>query len=323
MPGPHISVIIPTYNRLPVLRTCLAALKRQTVDPESFEVVVVDDGSTDGTGEAVADEASSWNGRLVYLRQANSGANTARNLGIDCARGALLLIINDDSIAAPELLAEHTEMHCRHPEECVTVLGRVTISPDVPASPVAPLHLDASYAGFGDRTELDWKAFFTCNISVKRSFLVRYGLFDPGFRWHEDIELGERLRHHGLRVLYCPTAMAYHLHYLSVDDFLRIADKEGQSLARWYRVRPSLLATLYDIGLRTKSFPRVSLRYVLGDLLVNRLTWRPWLWAARVCVALNKSASRSIYCAVYQARKRQAIALGLARDRTGNAPVGG
>lgn len=310
----HISVIIPTYNRSPVVIECLRALRRQDFDPERFEVIVVDDGSTDDTRRAVLEESAGWHGRLIYKHQENAGANVARNLAISVARGALIVIINDDSIAVPSCLTEHFLTHESYPEDPVAVLGRMTISPDLPDSPVGDLHLDASYRAFAGKTELDWRAFFTCNISLKRAFLEQFGTFDPALRWHEDVELGERLRHHGLRVVYNPSALAYHLHFLSAEDYLRIGEKEGRALAQWYLRRPQLRDTLVGIGMRTRSFPRPSLRYILRDLLINRLTREPLLWCARRLADGARPAAHVIYRAVFQAEKRRAIALTLAQD---------
>ena len=59
--------------------------------------------------------------------------------------------------------------------------------------PFAKLHLDANFSLWKGQTELDWRAFYTCNVSVKKSFLVKFGLFEESLRYHEDVELGARL----------------------------------------------------------------------------------------------------------------------------------
>jgi glycosyltransferase involved in cell wall biosynthesis len=312
--NPLFSVIFPTLNRRETVLVCLRALLRQTLEANAFEVIVVDDGSSDGTAEAVRAVAPEWQGRLLCLRHyPNRGINVARNRGIASARGEFLVITNDDTIAVPEFLAEHLRAHRRHPEENVAVLGRVTIAPELPPSPVAPLHLDASYAALQGRTELDWTAFFGCNISLKRSFLLRHGIFDPVLRWHDDKELAERLSHHGLRIIYQPAALSFHLHYLTVEDFLRNGEKDGRGLVAWYRRRPECRDTLVKLGLRTRSFPTLSLRYAMADVLVNRYTRAAWLWLASVVGGVSQRAAQRIYCAVFQADKRGAIAAALAQ----------
>jgi glycosyltransferase involved in cell wall biosynthesis len=314
--NPLISAIIPTLNRRETLLRCLRALFRQTLGAALFEVIVVDDGSSDGTSEAVTALAPEWGGRLLCVRHyPNRGINVARNRGVAASRGEILVIMNDDSITVPGFLAEHLRMHRQHPTESVAVLGRMTIAPELPPSPVTPLHLDATFAALGDRTEHDWTAFAGCNISVKRSFLLRHGIFDPALRWHDDKELAERLSHHGLRVIYQPAALAFHWHYLSVEEFLRNGEKDGRGLVTWYRRRPESRETLVKFGLRTRSFPEFSLRYAIADALINKYTRAGWLWFASLMAGLSKSASLRIYSAVFQAQKRGAITVALAQQR--------
>jgi len=308
--GPRCSVIIPTYNRAPVLRRCLDALAAQTTPPGTMQIIVADDGSTDGTGEAAAAWAASAGIPVVYFRQENAGANAARNAAIRISAAPLLLIINDDTIAVPGLLAAHLALHEAHPALGVAVLGRMTIDPSLPPSLFAALHHDASFCAFAGRAELGWEAFFTCNLSVKRDFLLRFGLFDEALRWHEDIELGERLAPHGLRLLYCPEALGYHHHLLTEADYLRIAVREGGSLVQWQRARSA--AGLPDnVILRQALNPAV--RHRLADLALNRWTLGPALATARALGPVRPALARLLYARIFQRLKRQAITRGSER----------
>ena len=103
-----VSVVLPTYNRADVLADCLGALNRQSLSPHRFEVIVVDDGSTDGTRELCAKHKPRH--EFHYLQQKNEGAGAARRLGVEQARGKHLLLINDDTIASRPLLAQHLEL---------------------------------------------------------------------------------------------------------------------------------------------------------------------------------------------------------------------
>ncbi|HUU22887.1 MAG TPA: glycosyltransferase family A protein, partial [Phycisphaerae bacterium] len=156
---PRLSVIIPTFNRAPILGKCLEALAGQSCDGGLYEVLVADDGSSDATRATVRDFAQRGSPRVRYLQQENSGANAARNRGIGLARGAILLFINDDTIATPDMLAEHLAAHDLYPDDWVAVLGRVTLSPALRPSRLGRLHLDRAYASLAGRTELDWRAF--------------------------------------------------------------------------------------------------------------------------------------------------------------------
>jgi len=118
---PQISVVIPTFNRCAVLASCLAALEQQSLAKDRFEVIVVDDGSSDGTERLCQGLRMPF--PLVYLRQANAGAGAARKVGTEAARGEHLLLFNDDTIATPNLLAEHLRVQREHAHDKCAVLG--------------------------------------------------------------------------------------------------------------------------------------------------------------------------------------------------------
>ena len=103
-----VSVVIPTYNRLPILQQCLRALEAQLpLDPgDDFEVVLVDDGSTDGTVEWIQQEAA----ELPHVRlicQENGGPAIGRNLGVDHANGEVIIFIDSDLVVVPDFLQHH------------------------------------------------------------------------------------------------------------------------------------------------------------------------------------------------------------------------
>jgi glycosyltransferase involved in cell wall biosynthesis len=301
---PVCSVIIPTYNRHEVLRRCLDALAAQTVPAGSFEVIIADDGSTDGTEAMVATWAAGATLPVRYFHQRNAGANAARNAAIRLANAPILLIINDDTIAVPGLLAAHLVMHGAYPGEAVCVLGRMTISPELRPSLFAALHHDASFRQFAGRTELGWDAFFTCNLSVKRDFLLRHGLFDEALRWHEDIELGERLVRHGLRLLYCPEALGLHHHFLGESEYLSIAAREGRALALWHLKRRA--AGQPDNSVTGPAL-RPALRHRLADLALTRQTVPVALAVARYMAPRRPALARAVYAKIFQKLKRQAV----------------
>lgn len=308
---PDISVIIPTYNRRAVLLTALRALCTQSLAPDQYEVVIADDGSVDGTGEALQAFANDARVRITYSRDENRGANAARNRAIRLARGRLLAIINDDTIGVPDFLERHLAAHAAYPAEAVAVLGRMTIAPEVPNSIFADLHLDAAYQTFHGARELDWRAFYTCNISVKAAFLRRFGLFEERLRWHEDLELGERLAHHGLRVIYEPAALGYHLHHLQEEDYLGVADREGIALAEWYAKDRSLLGVLGSIGFHPAAPANKKMQYWVADRLFNPTLYPAYVGLARRLSTRHPAVAQALYRKLFQARKRQAANLRL------------
>ena len=310
MEQPEISVVIPTYNRKDALERCLNALRKQILHNATFEVLVIDDGSAEDVQSLVKECADD---RITCIRQEQSGANAARNRGLAEARAPVILFLNDDTIAEPDLLARHLALHASYPEQEVAVLGRMTIHPDFAANPLSPLHHDASFAPLAGQEEVGWTAFFTCNLSVKAAFLARHGQFDERLRWHEDIELGQRLVPHGLRLLYAPEALGYHWHSLDEAQFLRIAEREGTALALWWKKAPDLAPVLGALGMVGPEALPPALRHRLGDAAFATFGDTAALRLAEQVSPVAPGLSRAIWRKVFQFRKRRAIREELSR----------
>ena len=96
--GPLVSVVICTYNRRDLLQRCLLSLLEQTHPKDDYEIIVVDDGSTDGTADLLQELARSSDRALRCFRQENQGSATARNLGIAMAGGEIIASIDERTI---------------------------------------------------------------------------------------------------------------------------------------------------------------------------------------------------------------------------------
>ena len=114
-----VSVIIPVFNAAPYLRACLASVTLPDV-----EVIAVDDGSTDGSGEIL----DAWSG-ITVIHQANAGAASARNAGIEAAHGDWLLFVDADDVLAEGWLSVVTDMIARHPDADMAGFGRTESVP--------------------------------------------------------------------------------------------------------------------------------------------------------------------------------------------------
>ncbi len=226
---PQLSIIIPTYNRKEVLLKALEGYKQQTAREQILELLVVDDGSMDGTGLAVAAFSQTSPIRIRYLAEQNKGPATARNLGIREAKSTLVLFSDDDIIPQPTLVAEHTAWHRKYPADNFAILGHVRWSPEVHPTPFMEwLGLGGglfSYGFLSPGTEVSTACFYSCNISLKREFLIKNGMFDENFHAaaFEDTELGYRLLKKGLRLVYNSEAIGEHYRHLSYADVCRLA----------------------------------------------------------------------------------------------------
>jgi len=207
---PRISIVLPTFNRRPRLVRVLAGLDRQKVNTSSFEVIVVDDGSTDDTAEWLS-RNSERPYALRCVRQQNSGPAMARNIGVANARAELLLFIDDDVEPMPELVGEHLAFHEAEPN--VVVLGPLA-SLDHYAQPWVAWEQEKLEAQYAAMLRGDWeptfRQFWTGNASVAREHVLAAGGFDPTFLRAEDVELGRRLHERGLKFRFNPKARSLH-----------------------------------------------------------------------------------------------------------------
>lgn len=240
---PEITALLTTYNRAHLLPQVLEGLAAQTLDASRFEVLAIDDGSTDETPALL----SAWAGRLPMrvVHKGHAGLAAAKNLGVLMARSPLIVFLDDDDVATPTLLTAHLAAHLANPDHNVAVLGRTSLSAEVYAVPLMRHVTEIgcqlfSYGWMRPGQWLDHTAFWGGRSSCKRSLLVRHGLFHPDFTFGcEDIELGWRLRPHGLRVLYEPDAHTVMIRSLSFDDFCRRSYRQGLSQHRFAQMHDS------------------------------------------------------------------------------------
>ena len=179
-----ISVIVPTFNRAALLRASLESLARQSISPNEFEVVVVDDGSSDETASVCNTFSSRMDVR--YFRIENSGISAAKNLGVLASAGSILLFFDDDDVAHRHLLFEHLRKHRQHREENVAVLGYTAWAPSLHVSELMHYVTEVgcflfSYPNLTDGQELDFTYFWGGRSSCKRSLLITRGVFRQEF----------------------------------------------------------------------------------------------------------------------------------------------
>ncbi|NJL49117.1 MAG: glycosyltransferase [Leptolyngbyaceae cyanobacterium SM2_5_2] len=221
------SIVIPTYNRQPILEKCLRALEQQHYDEalmSGYEVVVVDDGSTDGTVDWLRQNQSDFS-HVRLIEQDHKGPAAARNLGVELANGDTIIFIDSDLVVLAGFLQAHAAAlkasYKRLGHDCIFTYGRVvnTANFDDPTS--EPFKL----------TDYSQAFFATGNVAIAKPWLEKAGLFDTQFTLYgwEDLELGVRLKNLGLSLVKVPEAVGYHWHPpFSLEDVPALIDKEIQ-----------------------------------------------------------------------------------------------
>lgn len=189
-----------TYNRAHLLERVLDACFEQTVPADSYEVVLVNDGSKDATAEVIARAQARATCRFEVINQPNSGLAKGRNAGIARASGERLMFIDDDVLPVPNFVEEHLRSHDAHPKAIVRG-GAINVESfdDLPPAIWSIRHYSGNF-------------FWTTNVSVPLVTIRAVGGFNESFSEYgwEDIDVGLRLRFGGVKAVFNPRALVYH-----------------------------------------------------------------------------------------------------------------
>jgi glycosyltransferase involved in cell wall biosynthesis len=246
--SPAISVIMPCFNRAHGIRRMLSAYDRQAGDV-AFEIIAVDDGSTDDTARILKAHAPARYSLRVEQMAKNSGPAAARNRGLAVAGAPIVAFVGDDICPSPDFIKLHVQAHQEHSQEEVAILGKIVWPLDLPRNTLMT-HIDGvgaqqfSFMHMRHGLEYDYRHLYTSNVSMKRAFLkLNNAQFDTSFPYaaFEDAELGYRLSHRGLRIRYQSSILATHYHYYTVWTFTERQYKSGLMSWRFIQKHPAAI----------------------------------------------------------------------------------
>jgi GT2 family glycosyltransferase len=248
---PTISFVIPTYNRAPILVQCLQALGSQESAPVDYEVIVVNDGSTDDTRVVMDQLMPRLSFPIRLFHQRNQGAATARNAGVTAAKGNLIGFLGDDIVVERSYVRHLYTCYLEHVGAFHGVLGLTHYQSDSIPTPFghwldkrSGFQFDYSAARVG--LPLPFELFYTSNILIPRSVFELVGGFEPRLRRaYEDAELGYRLSRQGFTLYFCPEARAEHIHAVSISSAAARMKMIARSLHELRHIDPELFHTLY------------------------------------------------------------------------------
>ena len=262
-----------TYNRAHLLERVLDACFEQTVSPSEYEVVLVNDGSTDDTPAVIERALQRATCRFTIINQPNSGLAKGRNAGIAQASGERIILIDDDVLPLPNFVEEHLRSHAEKPKAIVRG-GAINVESfdDLPP----PIWSVRNYSG---------NYFWTTNVSVPLMTIRAIGGFNESFSEYgwEDIDVGLRLRFGGVKAVFNPKALVYHWKPRprsgNVEKMIRQARAQARTAVQLAKLHPhwrTYLATginpvqrgLHDWmrGIRSAK----KYQKMLGDLTIDR-----------------------------------------------------
>ena len=204
----NVSIVIPTYNRKPILEKCLSALENQKLNKNvlNYEIVIVDDGSTDGTSSWIRKNKEILPHVTLY-EQKHGGPALGRNLGVIKSRYEIIIFIDSDLVVLDNFIVCHVEKLLsasrKNNSKCFTYGSVINTSNFVNPQNEKYKLSDTSFAYFA-----------TGNVAISKELILSVGLFDTSFSLYgwEDLELGERLRKRGTTLIKCPKAVGFHWH---------------------------------------------------------------------------------------------------------------
>jgi len=306
------SVIIPTYNRRLILEKCLLALEQQELLAQHrYEIIVVDDGSTDGTVAWLQEQAAYPHLRL--LCQDHQGPAAARNLGVQQAAGDTIVFIDSDLVVTEQFLQSHADALLQGQQTLghnrLFTYGRVI-----------------NTCNFADPTDEPYKLtdfsaayFATGNVAIARTWLEQAGPFDIQFQLYgwEDLELGARLKKLGLKLIKAPAAVGYHWHPpFSLTQIPNLIDQEiqrGRMGVLFYQKHPTweVRMMIQMTWLHRLLWGLLSLGGQLNErTLAPLLQWliqhgKPQLALEIARIFLNWYNVQGVYAAYAEQRKQQ------------------
>jgi len=221
-----------TFNRAGLLERVLDACFEQTAPSDSYEVVLVNDGSTDETPAVIERAQQRATCRFVVLNQPNSGLAKGRNNGIAHASGERIIFIDDDVLPLPNFVEEHLRSHDAHPLAIVRGAAiNVESFDDLPP----PVYTLRNYSG---------NFFWTTNVSVPLATIRAIGGFNETFAEYgwEDIDVGLRLRFGGVRAVFNKNALVFHYKprptAIQIPKMIRQAQAQARTAVQLAKLHP-------------------------------------------------------------------------------------
>ena len=237
----NVSIVIPTYNRRPILEKCLIALEKQILNKNvgEYEVIVVDDRSTDGTNTWIKRNKDNLK-HVVLYEQEHGGAALGRNLGVIKSKYETIIFIDSDLVVLENFINSHVDKLLfyfkKNNNKCFTYGSVINTS-----------NFQNPQSEFYKISDISFAYFATGNVAIPKTLLLSVGLFDTSFSLYgwEDLELGERLRKIGTKLIKCPRAVGFHWHppfdCNQIDSLIKQEKERAKMAIVFFKKHPNLV----------------------------------------------------------------------------------
>lgn len=257
--APSVSVIIPVYNGMSTLPACLEALEKQDY-PGYYEIIIVDDGSTDGSGDYAAAR-----GCKVY-RQRNQGPGIARNTGVKYAKGEFVVFTDDDCIPDTNFITELIKPLLGN--DITGCQGQIYSRQKSPVARFIHYEYFERYDLLNEAEYIDWVATYAACYR-KKDFLEIGGFNDTYSS--EDCELSFRMVEKGCKMVFAPQARSQHKHFENYYKFIRYKYKRAYWSIWLYKTFPDRI-----VNDRLTPYSRKLMMLFLGLAAAGALAGIRW-----------------------------------------------
>ena len=258
-----ISVVIPTYNRKDPLALLLDALDREVFPRDKFEVIVIDDGSTDGTKEFLKSYSPLYRITTIF-HERNFGSAVSRNDGVKAANKKIVLFLDDDLIPEQGILRHHANNHKKG--DCA-VIGNILYRETFTTRWVSRYLSTRGVKKIPTGEKIPFTCFWSSNASVRKEHLLLVGLFDEEFKGAggEDTELAYRLEKAGVGFVYEESAVCYH-QPVSLSQLMKRQEDFAQQALPLLLQKDAIFRKVFKLDLAER---------VLTRLLLTRMVFWP------------------------------------------------